>query len=175
MRHSVSCSYLAVVSHWSEGVLLIAGLCSLWRHTVWVSRFAVWQEYRVYPATRIGYFPALWSSLYFFLCGHRFAISVRLLRQSGLPRFRIINTFSDRQMSQSPLPCSYGRHFFSISHLIAGSGFRLLLQTYCDRVVAALLLSCLKLCVCRLYLVLKASSVLPIYSALALLCFRVAL
>ena len=87
----------------------------------------------------------------------------------------MMNIFSDRKISQSPLPGSYGRHFFRDFPLYSWIRVYVVTPDILRQVVVALLLSCLKLFLCKLYLVLKASSVLPVYSALFLLCVRVAL
>ena len=53
--------------------------------------------------------------------------------------------------------------FFKIWHFM-DPVFRLLFKTYWNKVAADFLLSCLNLCICRLNIVLKTSSVLVMYS-----------
>ena len=100
----------------------------------------------------------LWRHLWW----HFGVISVLKLMHSFLFIFFAIWTFSVRQRSQYLLPLSYILHFWSMSHLIVGSGPSFSRQTNWERAVWCFIFSFLKEALWFPYLSLK-SWVAPIY------------
>ena len=82
----------------------------------------------------------LWRHLWW----HLGVISVLKLMHSSLFIFFAIWTFSVRQRSQYLLPLSYILHFWSMSHLIIGSGPSFSRQTNWERAVWCFIFSFLK-------------------------------
>ena len=92
-------------------------------------------------------------------------MSVLLFRLVGFFMFLIISTFSVRHSWHVFIPGLYFGHLFLSSHLTEGAGLALFSQMWADNVVLFFFFSSLKEWLWLLYLVLKALSVTPIYSA----------